>query len=151
MKAVVQLVHEATLFCEQKEISHIEKGMIVMVGIGDQDREDDVFLLAEKLVKTRMFKDDNHKINLNLSDISGQVLLVSNFTLQADLSHGNRPNFSHSAGYDSALRLFDMLADQLTLLKVQTVKKGVFGQHMDITVSLNGPITMVFDTKDSNF
>ncbi len=146
MLAVMQLVDQAKL-TSGEYVSSIGSGALVLVGVHRTDTVEDVNLLANKLVKTRIFKDDDGKINCNILQTGGQILLVSNFTLQADLSHGLRPNFSFSAGREQAQTLYDMLADQLELLGVKVVKKGAFGEHMDIECSLNGPITLVMDSK----
>lgn len=148
MIAIMQRVTYAKLFVNDAHICDINKGVIILVGVHREDSQEDVNKLAAKIVKTRIFHDEFGKINKNVIETENEVLLVSNFTLQADLSHGNRPNFSYSANKEIALPLFDALADQLQLLGVKTVKKGVFGEHMIIDCQMKGPINLIFDSKE---
>lgn len=147
MLAVVQLCKYANLTSGNTK-SNIGRGVILLLGVHRDDTETDAKKLATKFVKTRIFKDQQGKINLNILDIAGDVLVVSNFTLQADTSHGNRPNFANGADKDKALYLYELFAKQLQSLGVKNVKTGVFGQHMDIDTELDGPITLVLNSHE---
>lgn len=148
MIAILQKVSYAKLFVNDALVSEIKKGVVILVGVHREDVQTDVEKLASKIVKTRLFQDEFGKINKNMIETEQQVLLISNFTLQADLSHGNRPSFSYSANKETALPLFNALADQLELLGVSTLKKGVFGEHMEINCQLKGPITLTINSKE---
>lgn len=145
MLAVMQLCKYATL-TSGKVVSKIDKGVILLVGVHKDDTELDAKKLATKFTKTRIFKDASGKINLNILDIAGHALVVSNFTLQADTSHGNRPNFAQGAQKDKALALYELFVQELKRLGVVNVQTGVFGEHMDIDTELDGPITLVLDS-----
>lgn len=145
MIAVLQQVEYATLTSSQT-VSEINKGVIILLGVHKDDTQEDALKLAKKIVNARIFKDSNGKINLNILDTNGEALVVSNFTLQADTSHGNRPNFSNGADKEKALSLYELFASQLQHLGVKKVKLGVFGEHMNINTHLKGPITIIFDS-----
>jgi len=147
MIVVTQQVEHAKLTVENETISEIGGGLLTFVGIGRDDNLADVNLAASKLIKTRQFKDQNGKINLNPKDSNAHFLIVSNFTLQADLTHGNRPNFSHAGEFETAKELFNALVNQVKESGAGLVKTGVFGAHMQIETKMIGPINLVIDTK----
>lgn len=146
MFAILQQVSYANLTVNNQLVSSINDGVLILLGVHKDDSLKDVEFLAKKVLKTRMFKDQDNKINLNVINANKQILVVSNFTLLADLSHGARPNFSNSADKELALSLYEAFVQQLISLGAPTVMKGAFGQHMDIDCSLNGPLNIVLDT-----
>ena len=144
MKLVVQRVSGATLKVNGKLISEIGKGLAVYVGIAVGDDEKTVERYAEKLVKLRIFEDENGKMNLSVADIGGEVLSISQFTLLADVSHGNRPGFSGAERPERANELYEHFSAKVAALGVP-VKKGVFGADMKITQFNDGPVTIIYD------
>lgn len=146
MKLVIQRVNKAKLSVDNKIISEIGLGYLILVGIEPTDDEKLIKYYAEKVSKLRIFRDANGKTNLSIKDVGGEILAVSNFTLLAETKRTNRPSFSHAAPHDQALKLYDMFCNELN--KYVPTKKGVFGEHMHIDTMLDGPVTIVIDTKN---
>ena len=144
MKLVVQRVSGATLKVEGQLISEIGKGLAVYVGIAAGDTEKQMEYYAEKLVKLRIFEDENGKMNLSVKDIGGEILSISQFTLLADVSHGNRPGFSGAERPERANELYEYFSAKVAALGVP-VKKGVFGADMKISQLNDGPVTIIYD------
>ena len=144
MKAVVQRVNYATLHCEGELISEIKRGYVVYFGVACGDKLESVYYLAKKIANLRIFPDENGKSNLSIKDISGEILAVSQFTLLADTSHGNRPSFINAEKPDRANELYERFVDLLLLEGVPT-KKGVFGGDMKILQENDGPFTIVYE------
>lgn len=147
MKAVVQRVLKADLKVDGKLISEIGKGLVVFLGVGQGDEENDLLKLAAKISKLRIFEDENGKMNLSIKDVSGQILLVSQFTLYGDCRHGNRPSFIMAEKPERANQLYENMK---TLLENENipVKTGVFGADMKINVLNDGPVTIILDSKE---
>lgn len=146
MKAVVQRVNYANLSVEGKPISSIKEGYLVLVGYTSMDNEKIVDYIVDRVVGMRIFRDENGKLNKTLADIGGEVLVVSNFTLYGDAFSNRRPDFKKSAPYELALQLYNRTLEQFSS-KVQKVASGVFGEHMHIEMSNDGPVTMILENK----
>ena len=144
MKLVVQRVKSTRLEVDGKLISEIGKGLAVYVGVGVGDKEAEADRLAEKLVKLRIFEDENGKMNLSVKDVGGEILSISQFTLYADVSHGNRPGFSGAERPERANELYEYFSRKVAEQGV-TVKKGVFGADMQILQHNDGPVTIIYD------
>ena len=144
MKLVIQRVKSTRLEVDGKLISEIGKGLAVYVGVAVGDTEQQANYLAEKLVKMRIFEDENGKMNLSVTDIGGEILAISQFTLLADVSHGNRPGFSGAERPERANELYEYFCRKVSSLGV-TVKKGVFGADMQIYQHNDGPVTIIYD------
>ena len=144
MKLVVQRVKSTRLEVDGRLISEIGKGLAVYVGVGVGDVEAEADRLAEKLVKLRIFEDENGKMNLSVKDVGGEILSISQFTLYADVSHGNRPGFSGAERPDRAKELYEYFSDKVATLGVP-VKKGIFGADMQILQHNDGPVTIIYD------
>ena len=144
MKLVVQRVLSARLSVGGEEISEIGKGLAVYVGVGVGDELAEAEKLAEKVSKLRVFEDENGKMNLSVADVGGEVLSISQFTLYADVSHGNRPGFSLAERPERANALYEAFSAKLAALGVPT-KKGVFGADMKIEQLNDGPVTIIYD------
>lgn len=145
MRLVVQRVKSARLEVNGQLISEIGKGLAVYVGVGVGDMESEADRLAEKLIKLRIFEDDNGKMNLSVKDIGGEILSISQFTLYADVSHGNRPGFTGAERPERANELYDYFSRKVASLGVP-VKKGVFGADMQILQDNDGPVTIIYDS-----
>lgn len=145
MIAVLQRVFSATVYADGVLSGSIDKGLYILLGVESTDSERDAELLAEKISKLRIFTDENGKMNLSVNDVSGDALVVSNFTLNANYSHGNRPDYLASAAPDIASRLYDYFVEQLSQ-RVRRVEKGVFGADMRTDMSTDGPVTIVMNS-----
>lgn len=145
MKLVVQRVSSAKVVAGGKETSSIGKGLFVLVGVKDGDTKKDAEFLAEKLAKLRVMSDKEGKMNLTVNDVGGEMLVVSQFTLYADTSGGNRPSFIHAARPEVAEPLYEYFVDKLKAQSVK-VKTGEFGEYMEVSAVLDGPVTIIMET-----
>lgn len=144
MKAVVQRVKRTTLSVDGELISEIPFGLTVYLGVKAGDTEKEGAYLAKKIAALRIFEDENGKMNLSVKDVGGEVLLVSQFTLYGDASHGNRPSFTLAERPERAQPLYEYTANQLATQGV-IVKKGVFGADMKIEQYNDGPVTILLE------
>lgn len=147
MKAVIQRVLKADLKVEGKLISEIDKGLLIFLGVGKGDSEEDAEKLANKISKLRIFSDENDKMNLSVQDVKGEILLVSQFTLFADCKHGNRPSFIDAEEPVTANNLYKFMEKTLKNLQ-NDVKMGIFGADMKINALNDGPVTIILDSKE---
>jgi D-tyrosyl-tRNA(Tyr) deacylase len=145
MRSVIQRVSSATVEVDGQVVGRIGRGLLVYLGVGKADSEQDVEFMAEKIANLRIFADDEGKMNRSALDIASQVLLVSNFTLQGDCRKGRRPGFDGAAEPAIAERLYDKTA-QLIAEKGLKVAKGVFGANMQVTSINDGPVTFILDS-----
>lgn len=145
MKLVIQRVNKASVSVNGKVVSSIGKGLFVLVGIKDGDTEKDAEFLAEKLAKLRVMSDKVGKMNLTVSDVGGEILVVSQFTLYADTSGGNRPSFIKAARPEIAKPPYEYFVNQLKGLGVK-VATGKFGEYMEIETALDGPVTIILES-----
>lgn len=144
MKAVIQRVKNTRLSVEGKLISEIPFGLVVFFGVAAGDDISKCDYLAKKIAVMRIFEDENGKMNLSVKDVGGEVLSVSQFTLLADASHGNRPSFTGAEAPDRASSVYDYFCEALKNQGV-TVKRGVFGADMFIEQTNDGPVTIILD------
>ena len=144
MKAVIQRVNYANLKVDGKLISEINKGLVIFLGVGTLDTKENADYMIKKIPPLRIFEDENGKTNLNISQVGGEILLVSQFTLFADTSHGNRPSFINAGAPDMASDLYEYVAKGLEGAGL-IVKKGVFGADMKITQENDGPFTILME------
>ena len=144
MKLVVQRVLNAHVDVDGKTVGKIDKGFMVLCGITHEDTEKEADLLARKLCNLRVFEDDNGKLNLSLNDIKGSLLLVSQFTLYADCSGGNRPSFIEAAKPEFANRLYEYIIDECKK-KIDKVETGIFGADMKVSLVNDGPVTIILE------
>ncbi len=145
MIAVLQRVFAARVFSDGILTGEIGEGLYILLGVTDKDKADDAVRLAEKISKLRIFSDENGKLNLSLKDTSSSALVVPNFTLCANYSHGNRPEYLSAASPDIAKELFDIFIAEMSL-RLSKVESGIFGSNMRTDLSTNGPITIVMDS-----
>lgn len=148
MRAVVQRVKKSELSIGGELYSSIDKGFMVLLGITDSDTELDMKALADKILKLRVFEDENEKMNLALSDINGELQIVSQFTLYADCHHGNRPSFINAGKPEYAEKLYEKFVKYCENNSNIPVKTGVFGADMQINLINDGPVTIVLECKD---
>lgn len=147
MRALIQRVTRASVTVDNQIVGKIDHGLLVLLGVTAEDTEAECEMLAEKLCKLRIFSDENDKTNCSVNDISGDLLVVSQFTLCADCRKGTRPSFSKAGAPDEANRLYELFLS-LCRLRVPKVEHGVFGAHMQIDLCNDGPFTVWLDTDD---
>lgn len=148
MKAILQRVKNASVEVDDKIVGKIDTGFMILLGVENGDDTKEADALAAKISGLRIFTDENDKMNLSLSDVSGAALVISNFTLCADCSHGRRPNFMSAARSDTAEPLYNYFCDKLLQNGVSRVEKGVFGADMQVTLTNDGPVTIEINSKD---
>ncbi len=146
MRAVVQRVHSAECVVDGETVSKIGCGLIAFIGVFDDDTDEDVMKMANKISGLRVFRDEDGKLALNTAAVNGSVMLISNFVLAGRVTRGFRPDCTHAAKYDEGKRQFDLLAQEIS--KTLPTVTGVFGAHMDISVHNDGPINVIIDTKE---
>ena len=146
MKAVIQRVTEASVRVEGKTVAAIETGYLILLGVMDGDGEAQAELLAKKVAELRVIEDENGKMNLSLQSTGGAALVVSQFTLCADISHGRRPSFTPSAPPQRADALYQRFCDLLRQNGIADVQTGVFGADMAVSLVNDGPVTILMDT-----
>ena len=145
MRAVLQLVNGASVRVDGQVIGQCDRGYLILLGIGQKDTFVQAQQLAQKILKLRVFPDEQGKMNRSIVDIGGEILLISQFTLYANVRHGNRPDFLQAAKPTDAVPLYESF---ITLLRkdVQHVETGEFGAHMQVQLTNDGPVTIVIDT-----
>lgn len=148
MKAVIQRVKYSSVVIDGEEISRIDNGFLILLGVEQGDTAYDADKLVKKIPVLRIFEDDNGKMNLSCLDIDGEILVVSQFTLCADCSHGRRPSFTASAPPDTANELYEYFVSQLKLSGVKKVETGRFGADMKVSLLNDGPVTIILNSKD---
>lgn len=146
MKAAVQRVTASSVSVDGEIVGKIDKGLNVLLGVEEDDTEKDAEVLAAKIAKMRIFEDENEKMNLSVLDVDGSVLVISQFTLCADIKKGNRPSFILAAKPDKATALYEYFSSQLKENGVKKVENGVFGADMAVEISNDGPVTIIMDT-----
>ena len=148
MRAVVQRVSRSTLSIDGSVYSKIDKGFLVLLGVTHNDTKEDAKVLAEKISKLRVFRDENDKMNLSVIDVDGEIQIVSQFTLYADCHKGNRPSFINSALPDKANELYEVFVEEMKKTEVKNVVTGVFGADMKIDFINDGPVTIILDCEN---
>ena len=146
MKLLIQRVRQAKVIVEGRDINSIKGGLVLLVGVGKDDSSKDIEYLARKLISLRIFEDEKKKMNLDIRQVNGEILSVPQFTLFADLRRGNRPGFELSAKPDIAKERWKRFNDLLKDGGI-TVKEGIFGVHMQVALTNDGPVTIWLDSK----
>ena len=147
MRAVVTRVNGASVTIDGEVTGKIGRGFLILLGITQEDTPEICRKLAEKVLGLRIFPDENYKMNKGLADVGGSVLVVSQFTLYGDCSHGRRPHFLAAAGPDQAIPLYEQFLEECTRLGFPP-QHGTFGAHMQVASINDGPVTMIVDTRD---
>ena len=145
MTAVLQRINNATVFADGILSGEVGQGLYILLGVKKGDTQEDARLLCEKISKLRIFSDENGKMNLSVFDINGEAMVVSNFTLQANYAHGNRPDYFDAAPPTEAEALYDYFTELLGQ-KLKKVATGKFGADMRTEMSTDGPVTIVMDS-----
>lgn len=146
MRAIIQKVREASVVVENEKVSEIGPGFMVLLGVKDTDDKNDLAYIKKKISNLRIFEDEDGKMNLSLKDVGGEILVVSQFTLYGDARKGNRPSFTESAKADKAKEYYEILIDELKE-EGFNVKTGVFQTHMQVSLTNDGPVTIILDSE----
>ena len=148
MRAVIQRVSKASVAVEDKIISRIEQGVLVLLGIEPSDNQEDILWLSRKIVNLRIFNDDEGVMNLSLLEVGGEVIVVSQFTLHASTKKGNRPSYIKAAKPEIAIPLYENFIDQMETDLGKKVGTGIFGADMKVELKNDGPVTIIIDSKN---
>lgn len=148
MRAVIQRVTHASCTVDQQVTGKINQGLLVLLGVEEEDTKDDLQWLAQKLVNLRIFSDEQGLMNKSVQDIDGNILLISQFTLFAQTKKGNRPSFIRAGKPDKAKPMYEEMGKYITQLLGKEVQMGVFGGDMKIELLNDGPVTIIMNTKD---
>lgn len=148
MRVLIQRVKKASVTVEGELISLINKGLLVFVGICDEDSQEDIEWLTKKIANIRLFDDKNGVMNLSVADIDGEVLAVSQFTLMASTKKGNRPSYIKAAKPDISIPLYEQFCNELEIALNSPIKRGIFGADMKVELINDGPVTIFIDSKN---
>lgn len=146
MRVVVQRSKESSVSIDNKIVGSIDKGLVVLVGFTDKDKEENIDYIVKKIVNLRIFDDENHIMNKSILDISGSILSISQFTLYADTKKGNRPSYIKAMKSSEATKLYDLFNEKLR--KYVKVETGVFGADMCVSIKNDGPVTIIIESGD---
>ncbi len=147
MRAVIQRVTESAVVVNGKEHARIGLGFLILLGIEEADGREDIEWLCGKISRLRVFDDENGVMNIPITEVQGEILLISQFTLHASTKKGNRPSYIRAAKPEAAIPLYEKFARELSKLTGQEVKTGIFGAMMQISLINDGPVTIIIDTK----
>ncbi|MEI3323090.1 MAG: D-aminoacyl-tRNA deacylase [Eubacterium sp.] len=147
MKFVIQRVNHASVKVDGNVVGKIDKGYMVLIGISENDTKEIADKMIKKMIGLRIFEDENGKTNISLKDVSGQLLLISQFTLYADCKKGNRPSFINAGKPDMANEMYEYIIEQCKK-EISVVEKGIFGADMKVSLENDGPFTIVLDSKE---
>ncbi len=148
MRALIQKVSSASVNIENSIKSKIDKGLLILLGIEDDDNLEDIDWLCKKISQLRIFDDENGVMNLSIQDIDGEALVISQFTLHAKVKKGNRPSYIKAAKPDIAIPLYNQFVGALNQLISKEIQTGEFGAYMQISLVNDGPVTIFIDTKN---
>lgn len=146
MKIVIQRVSEANVKVEGTIVGNISHGLLLLIGIDEEDTQSDADWLIQKVLNLRIFGDENGKLNLSVKDVEGEILCISQFTLIADYKKGNRPSFIKAAKPDVAIPLFEYFKEEMAKSGLK-IESGIFGSDMKVSLLNDGPVTIVMDSK----
>ena len=148
MRVVIQRVSKASVTIAQQKVAAIQKGVLVLLGIENNDSQEDIDWLVRKIINLRIFNDENQVMNLSLQDVHGDVILVSQFTLHASTKKGNRPSYIKAAKPDIAIPLYEKFIRSLENALQKPIQTGVFGADMKVELLNDGPVTILIDSKN---
>ena len=151
MRVVLQRVSKASVTINREIVSEIGRGLLILVGIEDDDTQEDIDWLATKITQLRIFDDENGVMNLSVKDIGGEILIVSQFTLHASTKKGNRPSYIRASKPDFAIPVYEKFIQKTEEMMGKTVGTGRFGAMMDVSLVNDGPVTIIIDTKQKDF
>ena len=150
MKVVIQRVSSASVTIETEIAANIQSGLLVLVGIEDDDSQEDINWLSQKIINLRIFGDDNGVMNLSVKEIQGNIIIVSQFTLHASTKKGNRPSYIKASKPDMAIPMYEKFVKQMELELGKKIQTGKFGADMKVTLVNDGPVTIIIDSKNKS-
>lgn len=145
MKVVLQRAKNASVTVNNKTVGAITSGLVLLVGIHEQDTEEEMQWISDKILKMRIFDDKEGKMNLSVQDVGGELLVISQFTLYGDATKGNRPSYIEAAGPEKAGKLYEQMIDYFKENSALKVESGTFGAYMDVQLTNDGPVTIVLE------
>ena len=148
MKVVIQRVISASVTIETEIVANIQSGLLVLVGIEDDDSQEDINWLSQKIINLRVFGDENEVMNLSVKDIQGDIIIVSQFTLHASTKKGNRPSYIKASKPEIAVPLYEKFVKQMELELGKKIQTGKFGADMKVALVNDGPVTIIIDSKN---
>lgn len=148
MKAVIQRVSKASVTINNEKVANIKNGLLILLGIVNEDTQEDINWLSKKITNLRIFNDENGIMNTSLLQSNGEVIIVSQFTLQASTKKGNRPSYIKAAKPDISIPLYEQFVSQFEINLGKKVQTGEFGADMKVELINDGPVTIIIDTKD---
>ena len=151
MRVVIQRVSKASVEINSNEICSINNGLLILLGIELKDSDEDIVWLTKKIINLRIFSDENGKMNHSITDVSGEIIVVSQFTLHAKTKKGNRPSYINAAKPELAIPLYEKFTDFLRKESGLNVYTGKFGADMKVSLINDGPVTIILDSKEKNF
>ncbi|NLB25128.1 MAG: D-tyrosyl-tRNA(Tyr) deacylase [Bacteroidales bacterium] len=151
MRVVIQRVKKAAVSVQNKKVSSIGNGLLILLGIEDSDNEEDIDWLVKKIVQLRIFNDENDIMNLSVQDISGEILIVSQFTLHANTKKGNRPSYIRASKPDIAIPVYNKFLVKVEEITGKKPEQGIFGAMMEVSLINDGPVTIIIDSKYKEF
>jgi len=148
MRVVIQRVSQASVTIADKQVAKINQGLLILLGIEVEDSVEDLEWLCQKIIKLRIFGDQNNLMNLSVKDVDGDIILVSQFTLYASTKRGNRPSYVAVARPEKAIPLYEAFKKRLTELLQKKIQSGEFGADMNVCMINNGPVTIIIDSQN---
>ena len=148
MRVLIQRVKKASVTVDNKLISLIDKGLLIFIGICDEDNDEDIEWLTKKIANIRLFDDENGVMNLSVTDTGGDILAVSQFTLMASTKKGNRPSYIKAAKPDISVPLYEKFCTEMEIAVNKPIKRGIFGADMKVELINDGPVTIFIDSKN---
>ena len=151
MRVVIQRVKNAAVEIRNKNHSSVGQGLLIFLGIENDDSEDDISWLCKKIIQLRIFDDKDGVMNLSVADVNGEILVISQFTLHAKTKKGNRPSYIKAARPDIAIPLYEKFVEKLGFYLEKEIKTGEFGALMQVSLVNDGPVTIIIDTKNKDY
>jgi D-tyrosyl-tRNA(Tyr) deacylase len=148
VKAVIQRVTSSSVTISEKIVAKINHGLLVLVGIEDQDSQEDIHWLCQKIINLRIFSDENGIMNFSVKECQGDIIVVSQFTLHANTKKGNRPSYIKASKPEIAIPLYENFVQQMELELGKKIQTGQFGADMKVTLENDGPVTIIIDSKN---
>ncbi len=150
MKAVLQRVSKASVEINSNIVANINFGILILIGIEDDDSQEDINWLSQKIINLRIFGDENEVMNLSVKDIQGEIIIVSQFTLHASTKKGNRPSYIKASKPEIAVPLYEKFVQQMELELGKKIQTGKFGADMKVALVNDGPVTLIIDSKNKS-
>lgn len=148
MRVLIQRVAQSSVKVDEKIVASIDSGLLVLLGIEDADTDEDIQWLSKKIIQLRIFNDTKGVMNLSVTEVGGEIIVVSQFTLHANTKKGNRPSYINASKPEFAVPMYEKFCIQLSTELGKPVKTGVFGAHMNVALVNDGPVTIWVDTKN---